>query len=786
VIRPFPVRPVIGVPRRWAWRALLASCLSATVAHADGPVPGKASPRLSYDAERGCALVDGAPFFAIGCYDIVPESMPACAAAGFNLAVHANGGAEPSRRLGEAVAAGPDRARALVTAYADAAERAGLWTIENPLGWSEFSTGAWSAHGSPEFAAHFADFLRDPFPLVVGTLRDHPAVVALLGFDEPGPDWADMVGAYYQAVRQRDPARSVVVNFSLNVQDWPGSMDLATADRYPVRQQTPLVQVCEMTRANAEAARRMGRPYWAVPLLEDCGLGPPFRPEDQVAQTYLAVVGGATGIVWWIWPPRHVRSWPTLQRLAGELRSLAPVLTESRSQPEVVVTTPHLRRTVQVRAIRRGTVTFVLAVNATPSPIEAEFRLPQDVSGKANVWFEDRAVQLDQGRWHDRFAGLERHVYALQTTWPTEDPLQVAFTLAIPSAAEPVGPPVAVPGNLISDPGVETDGHWLMRVFPTDEPGNADRRCLPDPEIRHWGNRSAAIVFTDAGKAAAWDTPTVRLEPNTLYRYGAWARMESAGTHHTAAIVPMGVAGRSGGHVQVQDHGGWEEYSGLIWSGPRGDDMWLRCTYGGEHAWGPETSKGSGRVWFDDAYIAPAPAGIRNMVTNGGFEGAESLPGWPAGWFPMWSLLGRTGSIGGPQAPWGPDRAVAWEGQASLRLANADPTTTAPLGWMAHTADAFQFLRGIVLDAGETYTLSAYMRSDRPHLDVIATAGGWASTQVMAVSDAWERYTLSSTPTGTVNGDGFIAFQIRSPGTLWVDGVQFEEGATPTPFRTWQ
>jgi hypothetical protein len=47
------------------------------------------------------------------------------------------------------------------------------------------------------------------------------------------------------------------------------------------------------------------------------------------------------------------------------------------------------------------------------------------------------------------------------------------------------------------------------------------------------------------------------------------------------------------------------------------------------------------------------------------------------------------------------------------------------LGWVAQAADAVRFLRGIDLDAGVTYTLSAYMKADRPRLDVFMGACGY-------------------------------------------------------------
>jgi hypothetical protein len=770
--------------------ALLGVCMTTAVAWAAPPVPGKAAPVVTYDAERCCLLVNGQPFFAIGCYGVLPDYMAECATAGFNLTTHTLLGTDPARVLKEAVAKGPAAARDFIRAYPDAAQRAGLWSLENPLSYSSsLSYGQWGAHGTPAFESHLTEFMSDIFPVVVDNVRGHPAVLGLMGWDEPGEGWSDTLGAYYRAVKDRDSSRRTVVNFAYVVQELPGILDVATVDYYPVRGQTPLIRVCESVRASAERARRMGAPCWFVPLVESFDQGPALGPEDQVAQTYLAIVGGATGIVWWAWPPLHADTWAVLKRLAGELRTLAPVLTEQTKQPEVSLATPELQQTVQARVIRHGPVTYVIAVNAVPTAVDAEFRLPQPLAGKATVWFENRTIALNQGKWRDHFAGLERHVYAVQTSWPGEAPLQLALALSPMRAPESAAAPPVIPGNLLSDPGFEADDVWLARVFPTDQPGNEGRRCFLDTEVRHSGGRSGAIEFTDAGKGAAWDSPHVRLQPNTLYRYGIWARMESAGAHHSAAIMTLATSTDnwpSRCYATVLNYAGWQEYSNLVWSGPDGNEVWMRCTYAGENIFEEPWTRGSGRVWYDDAYIVPAPEGIRNVLANGGFEGEEWLRDWPAGWVPMFSLIGRPGTVGGPQPLWGLDHTVAWEGKASMRLVNPGPTTAEDMGLANRLVDANQFLRGMALTAGKTYTLSAYMKADRPGLPVVVISGGWMSCETIRVTDTWQRYTLKCAPTATIKTRGFIGFQTREPGTLWIDGVQFEEGATPTPFRSWR
>ncbi|MBU0607248.1 MAG: hypothetical protein KKI08_05145 [Armatimonadetes bacterium] len=753
---------------------LLGSALSS---HASGPAPGTTAPRLSYDADRCSLLVNGQPFFCLGFYNVPPEQFAVCAGAGFNAVTRPGPGPYLGMHLKQLVAEHPDQVEAFLRSAADAALQAGLWDLEDP----NRLTYEYFQYGDPAFPDKYARFLADPLPQIVTALRGHPAVLAFNNLDEPSTKMVPQVQAYHETVRRLDPQRAVMLNFCRNVHEAAPHCEIITADYYQHRDRDPLIHVYEQVRQNVAQARQAGRPYWHVPLAESYESVPPLRPEDQIAQTYLSVVGGASGILWWNWPPRHVATWKVLQQMAAELAALTPVLVETRNQPEVELITPETARSVVARVIQHGGVTFVIAVNAAPCPADVTFQVPTPLSRDSNVWFEDRAVSVREGRWQDHFEPKERHVYALQTTWPKNRPLRLAVSLERAPEPSP-GPSVTVPGNILPDPGAEEGAEgWKRRVWVNTDRDNPARRHFLDTAERHSGRQSAALQFTAIGRCACWDSPTITLQPNTFYRLGGWAKVEVQGDGHRAMIYVVGKKGIFGNvRMETANYAGWRECRTQLRTGAKAVEVWLRCQYEAEDFATETPLPGSGKVWFDDLYIVPAPAGVTNMVGNSGFEGGEWLAGWPVGWNCSPSLFGVPGIVGGSEQLWKLDDTVAWEGTHSLRLDNPGAATALPIGPIAWSAGATYELAGVTLSAGQPYTLSAYVKADRDDCRVILVPGGTHRP----VTREWTRVSLTHTPEAD-NTRVYVILYTDRPGTVWIDGVQFEAGETPTPYHCW-
>jgi hypothetical protein len=90
---------------------------------------------------------------------------------------------------------------------------------------------------------------------------------------------------------------------------------------------------------------------------------------------------------------------------------------------------------------------------------------------------------------------------------------------------------------------------------------------------------------------------------------------------------------------------------------------------------------------------------------------------------------------------------------------------------------------------GQPYTLSAYLKTDVPHLPVILQLreGEWAEQHTtVQVTPAWRRYSFTCTPRAGQVFVGLGPDLAASPvaaATLWIDGVQLEAGDAPTAYQ---
>lgn len=58
--------------------------------------------------------------------------------------------------------------------------------------------------------------------------------------------------------------------------------------------------------------------------------------------------------------------------------------------------------------------TYLFAVNMENKMARAQVSIPHTVKGRAAVLGEDRAIELSNGAFEDKFGGYEVHIYELQ------------------------------------------------------------------------------------------------------------------------------------------------------------------------------------------------------------------------------------------------------------------------------------------------------------------------------------------------------------------------------------
>ena len=115
----------------------------------------------------------------------------------------------------------------------------------------------------------------------------------------------------------------------------------------------------------------------------------------------------------------HPEVWEALKELAGDVRTLAPVLLSERTtsaRPEI--TGPE---TIETRVYDHEGLHYLLAVNTEKEPArQVRFSIKQTIKATmktkaVKVLFEDRKVVVEDNSWIDDFDGLGVHIYEITT-----------------------------------------------------------------------------------------------------------------------------------------------------------------------------------------------------------------------------------------------------------------------------------------------------------------------------------------------------------------------------------
>ncbi len=150
----------------------------------------------------------------------------------------------------------------------------------------------------------------------------------------------------------------------------------------------------------------------------------------------------------------------------------------------------------------------------------------------------------------------------------------------------------------------------------------------------------------------------------------------------------------------------------------------------------------------------------RNIVPNPSFE--ESVGGAPAEW---------QVESGRAEAHWTLAPGEGRSGDNALRVTNSAERSPHVFGRVFHE---------VSLDAGVTYTLSAYFRSDDPGEAWLGAGKDWSHRFPVPVCPQWTRVTGAFVAEG---GRTPIMFVSESPtGGILIDDVQLERGPEATPF----
>ncbi|MGD9495206.1 MAG: hypothetical protein AB7Y46_02730 [Armatimonadota bacterium] len=735
------------------------------------PRPGE----VKIDRVRQVALVDGEPFFPLGFMATEARDVPEYAEAGFNMVSSFAVPYLPA--TGETPSTIADAALASGLKYIDYLPRYFL----TPEGRTLRNAGI--DMSNPEFPAAVRDCAERCLPSVFDALRSHSAMLAYYGIDEPFGDIArEGCRTVYDAAHRLDPHHPVYVLFSAWVPEEPGwedTMDLVGVDPYMVMgepEPTAIRNTLSFMATCTDMARRfadeMHTTLWIVPQSEYySGSLRPLLPEEQMCQTFMALIYGGRGLLYFRNPVYHQASWENFGELTRRVRALMPALLTRQPAQTVEYLPEHARRfdyplVHACLLVEPDGTPVILAANTEPRPAQVRFALQGLADGlTVRRMFAEVSLTTRGGGFEETIEAYGVRAYRLvgHRLGAGEARLSVTVGGAALAGLAPPAPPTMPPPerNLIANGELEGPEGW--ELLPGGGAGNAPAQ-IDFPERGDEPGRCLHITRDNDFSNAAILSDWITLAPHTRYRYGCEMRGTIArGTGRIAMMMigrdGHGVADLPGLTLQAGAEQ-WQSLSRTVTTGNEPVELrvWLSLYRVG------------GEGWWDNVFleeVGEAPD-ARNLLANASFEHAV-LPGWPDMWWPPQRVSPRIGAQG---AQWTQDFDEAWHGECSLRTICREGQVPRPYSTTRNAPEAVP---------GKAYTFSMYMKADQPGRRAVLRVGD--SSQRFELSTDWQRYQV----TGRFGADGlgrperiWVSWYCEDPGTYWADAAQCELGPEAT------
>ncbi len=336
---------------------------------------------------------------------------------------------------------------------------------------------------SPDFPA-LVDKNMDRMLLGVENVKNLPSLMAYFHFDEPG--WEHQIEPgrkLYRAVNALDGYHPWVVLYSSHIppgEKWLDWSDIVGTDPYwiPNGEQPKtgvrgtvnwMSKITTWTRRRGDA---LGHPTWIVPVGE---LWSGMRrrvllPEEQLCQSYLAVIHGAKALFYFAYPYKHALSMGAMRQLGDEFRQIGP-LAVTPEIPQTIAYQPgrydpdaDQYPAVQVSLRRGADGTYVLlAANASPGPVAVRFGIAGLPDGQVVTrWFGPEKYPVQDGMFGEKLPAYAVRAYVVDAP---DLPIPAAVKVDMqpfpaetdPRYAAPAQPDAGRPGkrNLVRNPSFE-------------------------------------------------------------------------------------------------------------------------------------------------------------------------------------------------------------------------------------------------------------------------------------------------------------------------------------------
>ncbi len=265
---------------------------------------------------------------------------------------------------------------------------------------------------------------------MASALARHRGFAGFYTADEATADRAAQVFHQYEIVRTAAPGGVTFIaqDRPLELGRWRDATDVVGVDPYPIfnipeGQLAPLETVATWVD-QAQASVERSRPVWAVIQFFQFGGKGHWPTYDELrAMSYMAIVGGAKGLLYWSYgakgvawvkdPAQRAALIDRLGRVTREIHAIEPALI-APDAPDIV-RDPRPPTAIRVLPKRVGDTRYLVAVNVTPRPVDAGLSLAGPAAS-AEVIGEGRTVSIAAGKLEDRFGPYGVHVYRIGPT----------------------------------------------------------------------------------------------------------------------------------------------------------------------------------------------------------------------------------------------------------------------------------------------------------------------------------------------------------------------------------
>ncbi len=236
----------------------------------------------------------------------------------------------------------------------------------------------------------------------VEAIKDHPALMSWYISDEPyytgtKPEYLEMI---YNLIKEIDPYHPITIVFmkSAKAGQYSKALDIAMADPYPI----PVRSVYEVEQVTHRLTNEFfpEKLVWNVP--QTFGGSEWWRREpthnELRAMLYLSLLNGASGYQFFIRKglngfPKSTQLWSQACNSMLEMQELVPWIFSGEENPEVSDGTVK----ITTKAFKKDNSIIIVSVNGENKPVPLTIRMSRFFTGEAEVLFENRSLDVNNG-----------------------------------------------------------------------------------------------------------------------------------------------------------------------------------------------------------------------------------------------------------------------------------------------------------------------------------------------------------------------------------------------------